>query len=154
MTEDHSLSRTERQIFGELDVFSSIMAEVWINLISNFLSPNMTVEFGGNEICSPTFTENCAEQIKLIIEANEFGIFHATSEGSASWFEFGEEIIRQSSSTTSLVKRKYKETAPAIIRPKYTVLENRHLNDLGINIMLDWKKALSEYLSRRRKMDE
>lgn len=124
---------------------SKNFVEMFLELIEN----KEIVEFGGEEICTPTFTENLAEQIKLIIETDEPGIFHATNEGSCSWFEFGEEIIKQTNSTTKLVKRRSSESASNIIRPKYSVLENRHLNGLGINRMLDWKVALSEYLKRR-----
>ena len=124
---------------------SKNFVEKFLELIEN----KEIVEFGGQEICTPTFTENLAEQIKIIIKTNEFGIFHATSEGSCSWFEFGKEIIKQMKSKTKLIKRERKESASDIIRPKYTVLENKYLNDLGINKMLDWKVALSEYLKRR-----
>ena len=124
---------------------SKNFVEMFLELIEN----KEMVEFEGKEICTPTFTENLAEQIKLIIEKNEFGIFHATNKGSCSWLEFGEEIMKQTKSKTKLVIRERKENASNIIRPKYTVLENRHLNGLGINRMLDWKVALSEYLKRR-----
>ncbi len=124
---------------------SKNFVEMFLELIEN----KKIVEFGGEEICTPTFTENIAEQIKIIIKTNEFGIFHATSEGFCSWFEFAEGITKQTKSKTKLVRRERKESASNIIRPKYTVLENKHLNDLGINKMLDWKVALSEYLKRR-----
>lgn len=124
---------------------SKNFVEMFLELIEN----KETVEFGGEEICTPTFTENIAEQIKHIIKTNEFGIFHITSKGFCSWFEFGEEIIKQTKSKTKLIKRERKESVSNIIRPKYTVLENRHLNGLGINRMLDWKVTLSEYLKRR-----
>jgi len=124
---------------------SKNFVEMFLELIEN----KKIVEFGGEEICTPTFTENIAEQIKLIIKTNEFGIFHATSEGFCSWFEFGEEIIKQMKSKIKLIKRERKESASNIIRPKYIVLENRHLNGLGSNRMLDSKVALNEYLIQR-----
>jgi dTDP-4-dehydrorhamnose reductase len=31
-------------------------------------------------------------------------------------------------------------------RPRYSVLENRRLKDLGLNRMLHWRDALAEYL--------
>jgi dTDP-4-dehydrorhamnose reductase len=123
---------------------SKNFVDMFLELIEN----KERVEFGGEEICTLTFTENLAEQIKRIIETNEPGIFHATSEGFCSWFEFGEEIIKQTNSTTKLVKRGRKESVSNIIRPKYTVLENKHLNDFGINIMPGWKEALNEYLEK------
>lgn len=65
LTADHSLSRTEREIFGELDVFSSIMTEVWINFIANFLSPKMTVDVGSKaftKLLSSTFNSHKIKQ--------------------------------------------------------------------------------------------
>jgi len=121
----------------------------FVEMFLELIEDKVIVEFEGEEICTPTFTENLAEQIKFIIKTNEFGIFHATNKGSCSWFEFAEEIIKQTNSVTKLIKRERKESASNIIRPKYTVLENRHLNGLGINRMLDWKVALNEYLSKR-----
>jgi dTDP-4-dehydrorhamnose reductase len=124
---------------------SKNFVEMFLELIRN----KETVEFGGEEISTPTFTENLAEQIQHIIEANDFGIFHATSEGFCSWFEFGEEIIKQTHSKTKLVKRKREKVTSNIIRPKFTVLENKRLKEVGINMLPDWKRALSEYLSKR-----
>jgi dTDP-4-dehydrorhamnose reductase len=125
---------------------SKNFVEMFLELIEN----KEIVEFGGEEICTPTFTENLAEQIKFLLETNEFGIFHATSEGACSWFEFGEEIINQTNSTTKLVKRTKSKSTSTIIRPKCSVLENKRLNTLGINIMPFWKEALGEYLTKRR----
>ena len=31
-------------------------------------------------------------------------------------------------------------------RPRYSVLENRRLKELGLNRMLPWREALAEYL--------
>lgn len=125
------------------------VTEKFCRNVFELIENKKTVEFGGEEICTPTFTENLAEQINRIIKTNEFGIFHATNEGFCSWFEFEEEIIKQTKSKTKLVKRERKESATNIIRPKYTVLENRRLNGLGINRMLDWKVVLNEYLIQR-----
>lgn len=61
LTEDHSLSKSERRIFGESNVFSSIMTDVWVHFISNFLSPKMTVEVGSKaftKLLSSTFTSH------------------------------------------------------------------------------------------------
>jgi dTDP-4-dehydrorhamnose reductase len=36
-------------------------------------------------------------------------------------------------------------------RPAYSVLENKRLKDLGLNIMRDWKAAFTEYVEEERK---
>ncbi|MFX0133837.1 MAG: dTDP-4-dehydrorhamnose reductase [Candidatus Hodarchaeota archaeon] len=122
--------------------------EIFIRLIEN----KETQEFGGQEWLTPTSTKSIADQLIPLIESNEFGIFHVTNEGECSWFEFGEEIIKQIGSSTILTHRKEdsKKDPLAIKRPKYSVLENKRLKDLGINIMPHWKDALNEYLQIRK----
>ncbi|NVM02898.1 MAG: dTDP-4-dehydrorhamnose reductase [Candidatus Helarchaeota archaeon] len=121
--------------------------EMFINLIDN----KETQEFGGQEWLTPTSTQNIANQLIPLIESNQYGLFHVTNEGECSWFEFGEEIIRQIGSSTILIRRKedLKKDPLAIKRPKYSVLENERLKKLGINIMPQWKDALKEYLKLR-----
>ncbi len=123
--------------------------EMFIDLIDG----KDTQEFGGQEWLTPTSTKNIAEQLLLLIESGEYGIFHVTNEGKCSWFEFGEEIIKQIDSSTILIHRKEEPVIDplAIKRPKYSVLENKRLKDLGINIMPHWKSALKEYLQLRKK---
>jgi len=124
---------------------SNNFVEMFLKLIRD----REVVEFGGKEVCSPTFTEDLARQLNLIIQTNKTGVFHVTSQGSCSWFEFGQEIIKKTNSRTRLIKRKTKNETTKVIRPMYTILENKRLNNLGINIMPHWKKALGVYLSKR-----
>jgi dTDP-4-dehydrorhamnose reductase len=69
-----------------------------------------------------------------------------TNEGSCTWYEFASAIFQLSkidpdlTPTTSDV---YK--APAI-RPRYSVLENARLKQLGLNEMRHWREALAAYL--------
>ena len=108
------------------------------------------LEFGGDEVNTPTFTGNLAEQMRVLAEQGATGLFHATCEGACSWFEFGEEILRQAGSRTRLAKRPPGKPDPlAIKRPRYSVLENRRLKELGINSFPDWKEALRRYLAKR-----
>lgn len=122
--------------------------EMFIDLIKN----KETQDFGGLERLTPTYTKNIADQLIKIVESDEFGIFHVTNEGECSWFEFGEEIIRQIESPTILTHRR-EETEKDIYeikRPLYSVLEKKRLNELSINFMPHWKDALKEYLKSRK----
>ncbi|MEM4160574.1 MAG: dTDP-4-dehydrorhamnose reductase [Thermoplasmata archaeon] len=127
-------------------------AKNFVEMFLELIRDKEVVEFGGDEVCSPTFTEPLAKQIRKIVDFNVTGIFHVTTKGSCSWFEFGEEIIRQTDSRTRLVKRAKGQAGaqPEIIRPGYTVLENRRIEELGINMMPHWRDALREYLLKRR----
>ena len=99
-----------------------------------------------DQVVTPTYTADLANQIVRILPTGYFGLFHMTNEGSCTWYEFARAIFELSgieadlSPTTSEV---YKTPA---IRPKYSVLENARLKDLGLNQMRHWREALAAYL--------
>jgi dTDP-4-dehydrorhamnose reductase len=99
-----------------------------------------------DQTLTPTYTVDLANQVSILLSTTHYGLFHATNEGSCSWFEFAQAIFdltkidAELSPTTS---NAYK--APAA-RPAYSVLENAQLKKLGLNRMRDWREALAAYL--------
>lgn len=101
-----------------------------------------------DEILTPTFTEDIARQIsKMIKEKAETGLYHVTSEGSCSWYEFAREIFSLKKIPVKLNRAAPGEFAGNIKRPKYCVLENKNLKDQNLNVMLCWKDGLKRYLT-------
>lgn len=102
-----------------------------------------------DQVVTPTYTADLAQQVAVMIDAAVTGLFHATNEGSCSWYEFARTIFEMagldadlSSTTTDLYK------TPAV-RPKYSVLENARLKQLGLNQMRSWRDAVSAYLDEK-----
>jgi dTDP-4-dehydrorhamnose reductase len=105
-----------------------------------------TIRVVHDQTVTPTYTADLAGQIARILEAKQFGLFHMTNEGACTWFEFASAIFQLSGIEADLQPTSsdlYK--APAI-RPKYSVLENARLNELGLNQMRHWRDALAAYL--------
>lgn len=99
-----------------------------------------------DQVLTPTFTKDLANQVIVILKNEKPGLYHATNEGGCSWFEFTKEILSIANldlQVVSITSDQYR--APAK-RPHYSVLKNEKLKNLGINIMRDWKIALKEYL--------
>ncbi len=46
-----------------------------------------------NEFVSPTPTVDIARQIVALSRSDAYGLYHATAEGSCSWFAFAAEIF-------------------------------------------------------------
>jgi len=102
-----------------------------------------------DEILTPTFTGDIADQIVKIISSDvRYGLYHVTAEGSCSWFEFAREIFSISKINIVLNRAAPGEFAIKVNRPKYSVLENKFLKDQGINIMPLWEKGLKRYLNQ------
>ncbi len=104
------------------------------------------IQVVSDQTVTPTSTKDLSRQLALLLPTSHEGLFHVTNEGACSWYEFTVAILEIAgiqanlTPTTSAV---YK--APAL-RPRYSVLENRRLKDLGLNRMLPWRDALAEYL--------
>lgn len=102
-----------------------------------------------DEKLTPTSTAEIAKQIVKLIQSDAFGLYHATAEGSCSWFEFAKKIFELTKSGVKLNKADPNEFPVKVPRPKYSVLENANLKKIGQNIFKPWDEALKEYLDGR-----
>jgi dTDP-4-dehydrorhamnose reductase len=103
---------------------------------------------------TPTYTVDLAKQIAAVIETKHYGLYHATSQGDCTWYEFAAEIFRQSRLSPSLSRAKTGDFGEKTTRPVYSVLENRALQAIGMDVMRPWQEALGEYLQERRTVHE
>lgn len=103
-----------------------------------------------DEVLTPTFTEDLAVHIRRIIEHSPpVGIYHATNEGSCSWFDFATEIFCQTGTPIALEGITSAEWGAPAKRPTNSVLENAALKEAGLNVFADWRDALGRYLAKR-----
>jgi dTDP-4-dehydrorhamnose reductase len=102
-----------------------------------------------DEFVSPTPTEQIARQLVVLSKSSDYGLYHATTEGSCSWFEFATAIFELTNTKIRLEPARPGEFPAKVPRPKYSVLENRALKSKSMNIFTHWKEGLETYLSRR-----
>lgn len=100
-----------------------------------------------DEYVTPTFTAELARQIVTLAHSDAYGLYHATAEGSCSWFEFAAEIFRLSATKVELHPARSTDFQGKVPRPKYSVLENQALKVRGLNQMRHWLAGLQEYLA-------
>lgn len=103
-----------------------------------------------DEVLTPTYTEDLAAQIHLLVEyAPRGGVYHATNDGECSWYDFAKEIFRLTGLEVSLKRTTAAEWGAPAKRPSYSVLRNAALQRERIDIMPHWRDALRRYLVRR-----
>lgn len=100
-----------------------------------------------DQVCTPTYSKDLAEQIELLIRSAKYGTYHTTSDGACSWYEFAREIFRLAGMSPQVIPITSDEYGAPAKRPAYSVLENRALRAIGIDRMRDWHEALAEYIS-------
>jgi len=104
------------------------------------------IQVVSDQIVTPTATADLARQIAVLLNTPHEGLFHATNEGSCSWYEFAAAIFELAGIRANLSPTTSAAYSAPARRPPYSVLENGRLKDLGLNRMLPWREALAEYL--------
>jgi dTDP-4-dehydrorhamnose reductase len=121
----------------------------FVELMLRLASEGKDIRVVDDQRLTPTYTVDLAHQIALVVETDNYGLYHATSEGDCTWFEFAAEIFRQSGVNPNLSRAKTGDFGERATRPAYSVLENRALQRLGLNRMRPWTEALRDYLAER-----
>jgi dTDP-4-dehydrorhamnose reductase len=103
-----------------------------------------------DEILTPTFAEDLARQIRVLIDADaNDGIYHATNSGECSWFDFARRIFDLSGVEIRTEPTSAAQWNAPAKRPGYSVLDNSRLRAAGLDIMPRWEDALKRYIENR-----
>ncbi len=103
-----------------------------------------------DKLGTPTYTHDFAKNVKLLIEKEQRGLFNMVCGGLTGRFEVAKELIHLMNLEDTIqvkeVTSEYFSEEYFAERPECERLINKRLDDLGLNIMRDWKVALKEYL--------
>lgn len=103
-----------------------------------------------SEEVTPTSTAELARQMVLISRSDNFGLFHATAEGSCTWYDFAREIFSVAGLSVEVEIADPWEFPSKVPRPTYSVLENAGLKACGLNCLHPWQEGLLQYLDVAR----
>ena len=121
----------------------------FVETMLKLASQGKPIKVVNDQVLTPTSTWFLADQIALLVGTDSYGTYHATCQGQCSWFDFAAEIFRETGLHPDLQPTTSAERVTPARRPAYSVLENRNLKRLGIDVMPDWKEALRFYLAER-----
>jgi len=121
----------------------------FIELMLKLAKERGEVRVVDGEFVTPTSTAELARQIVQLSRSESYGLYHATAEGGCSWFEFAQEIFALTDTPVRLKVAAPGEFPAKVPRPSYSVLENRALKSIGLNVFRPWQDALRDYLGSR-----
>lgn len=104
-----------------------------------------------DQLGRPTWTKTLAQfMMHLISVEADYGIYHLSNDGEATWYEFAKEILKDEDVVVEPV------TSDAFpqkaYRPKKSVMSLEKSKKTGFKI-LDWKQALSQFTNESQKND-
>jgi dTDP-4-dehydrorhamnose reductase len=94
---------------------------------------------------SPTFTPDLASALLQLCRASARGIVHVTNSGNCTWYDFAQEIVRESGLATVVKPVTTAEFPRPARRPAYSVLSPASLHAYKIHLP-PWQDALHRYL--------
>ncbi len=107
---------------------------------------NEKVRVVGDQFGSPTSAAELARAVHTLLFSENYGVFHATCEGSCSWAEFTKEIFRLAGKHTEVEAITTEEYGAPAPRPAYSVLDNRMFRLTTDFTFADWHDAIAVYL--------
>jgi len=101
-----------------------------------------------DQILTPTYTADLAQATRNLILTGRYGLYHVSSEGQCSWYEFTRFILERAGLEAKLSPVKSSEFASPVRRPSNSVLSKAKLHSVGVSIPR-WEDALPRYLEER-----
>ncbi len=103
-----------------------------------------------DQLGNPTSANDLAYEILRIALTDDYGIWHATNDGTCSWADLAEAVMEHARLPCKVVRctsAEYKASHPASAdRPAFSSLANAHLRDTIGDEMRPWEEALASYL--------
>lgn len=107
---------------------------------------NELVKVVGDQFGTPTSAYELAKGIDSLLFTDNYGLFHATCEGSCNWAEFAAEIFRLAGKDTKVQAITTEEYGAPANRPAHSVLENYMFKMTNGYLFADWHDAIEKYI--------
>lgn len=98
---------------------------------------------------APTYTPDLAATIVNLVDRQASGLFHVVNTGDCSWYEFAAAIFELAGLAPDLSPTTTETFAARADRPRYSVLSNAAVAEVGVPRPRPWREALARYLSAR-----
>jgi dTDP-4-dehydrorhamnose reductase len=108
--------------------------------IARLAAERGALEVVDDQVGQPTWTRDVARVVvDLVASSAPGGIYHATSQGTATWFDFARAVVASAGLDPQIVRpASSEESARPAPRPAYSVLGHDRLAAAGVALIDDW----------------
>jgi dTDP-4-dehydrorhamnose reductase len=145
------------QVVQRLNPRHYIVRTAWLfahggkNFIQAILSAaqaNKPLRVVTDEIANPTYTDDLAAAIAVLIESGRYGVYHLVNAGFCSRYDFARYVLDRAGFADTPIERITRDqwSRPST-PPSFTPLENLAGAQVGLTLR-DWQVAVDVFLSR------
>lgn len=102
-----------------------------------------------DQLGNPTNAEDLAKHIIKIALTEDYGIYHCTGNGIASWYDFACKIVEYTGIDCVVEPVTSEQYARKAKRPSYSCLDNMMLRSTIGDNMRNWEEALFDFIKNR-----
>ena len=95
---------------------------------------------------SPTWSYRLAQQLARLIECKTTGLYHATAEGSCTWYDLATYFLTAMEVEHNIAPCTTREFPTPAVRPQNSILENKRLKEKNVNCMRLWQDDVDEFV--------
>lgn len=122
----------------------------FVDLMLQLGREEKTIRVVCDQIVAPTSTASLAATVLEFLGADPpGGIYHMTSSGECSWYEFAEAIFRIRGMSPALVPVTQAEYGAKANRPAYSILSHEKIHGLGLSLP-HWEESLKAYMGAQQ----
>lgn len=105
------------------------------------------VRIVNDQIGSPSFCHDVVDKSLQLIELEQQGVYHVTSAGKISWYDFARKIFELNQTEVICKAVSSGEFSAKAVRPKFSLLNTAKIKDIGIQ-PVHWEKGTKELLQQ------
>jgi len=98
-----------------------------------------------DQVGAPTSAKEVAKAVAVLINSEEYGIYHGTCQGSCSWYGFAKTIFELKGIKIEVTPCTTSEFPMVAKRPKYSVLENKAFKEKFDYEFPNWQDAIRDF---------
>jgi dTDP-4-dehydrorhamnose reductase len=128
-------------------------ANNFVDTMLRFARQDKALRVVGDQHCTPSYVPHITRALLFLLEGRHFGLYHVVNRGATTWYDFANEIFRQSGLNVSIERITTAQYGARAARPAFSVLDTGKYHSLSGPPMPDWQEALAEYLANQARTD-
>lgn len=123
----------------------------FVRTILRLASEQEVLKVVSDQTGTPTWTEDLARQLYLLVHSGLYGTYHVSGRGECTWQEFAREIIKLAELRAEVLPQSTAEAGRPAPRPGYSVMDNYRLRLSGLDIMPPWQESLRRFMTMSKR---
>ncbi len=126
----------------------------FVKTILNLAKEKEQIKVVSDQIGNPTNANDLAHHILKLASTENYGVYHCTGFGEASWHEFASLIVKYAGFKCDVLPCTTDEFPREAKRPQYSSLDNLMLRCTVGNDIRPWQDALLMYINNLKKENQ